>query len=161
MESRVHYSTDQYLMASCGPVVVWITGMAVNNEDFDQLRKIYDGPLAKLPKTALLLVLREGTKMPEMGARKAAAKLIEDIGERFCGMHVVLRGSGFWASALRSAITGLAMLIRNKQSARAYSTVREAADELVKQMTDLSADALTDAVERLIVQEAPARAASE
>ncbi|MFV8752885.1 hypothetical protein ACNOYE_20255 [Nannocystaceae bacterium ST9] len=148
-------------MASCGPVVVWVTGMAINNDDFDQLRKIYDGPLAKAPQTGLIMVLREGTKMPEMGARKAAAKMIEEVGDRFCGMHVVLRGSGFWASALRSAITGLALLIRKQQSARAYSEVREAADELVKQIPSLDAAALTQAVERLIAQEAPARAASE
>lgn len=148
-------------MASFGPVGVWVTGMAVNVEDFVQLRTIYDGPLAKVPQTGLLLVLREGTKMPEMGARKAAATLIDEVGERFCGMHVVLRGSGFWASALRSAITGLAMLIRNQQSARAYSDVRAAADELAKQIPGLSATALTEAVERLIDQQVPARAAAE
>lgn len=148
-------------MASFGPVGVWVTGMAVNIEDFAQLRAIYEGPLARAPQTGLLMVLREGTKMPEMGARKAAAKLIDEVGDRFAGMHVVLRGSGFWASALRSAITGLAMLIRNQQSARAYSDVRTAADELAKQIPGLSAAALTEAVERLMDQEAPARAAAE
>jgi hypothetical protein len=148
-------------MASCGPVGVWVTGSAVNVEDFTHLRAIYDGPLAKAPQTALLMVLREGTKMPEMGARKAAAKMIEEIGDRFRGMHVVLQGSGFWASALRSAITGLAMLIRNQQSARAYSEVREAAAEVAKQIPGLSAEELTASIQRLIDQEAPARAAAE
>lgn len=148
-------------MASYGPVGVWITSLAVNVDDFTHLRGIYDGPLAKAPQTALLMVLREGTKMPEMGARSAAAKMIEDIGDRFRGMHVVLQGSGFWASALRSAITGLAMLIRNQQSARAYTNIREAADEVAKQIPGVSAAALTEAVEQLIAQETPARAAAE
>jgi len=162
VEIRIHHKTDHYLMASVGPVGVWITGMAVNNEDFVHLKAIYAGPLAKVPQTALLMVLREGTKMPEMGARKTAASMIEAIGERFCGMHVVLRGSGFWASALRSAITGLAMLVpKKKDSARAYSEIREAADELAKQIPGLSAAALTEAVEQLMVQEAPTRAAAE
>jgi hypothetical protein len=161
VETGIHHKTNQYLMASCGPVGVWITGMAVNVEDFSHLRAIYDGPLAGVPHTALLMVLREGTKMPEMGARKAAATMMEEVGERFQGMHVVLQGSGFWASALRSAITGLAMLIRNQQSARAYTNIREAADEVAKQIPGLSAAALTEAVERLIDQEVPARAAAE
>lgn len=135
--------------------------MAVNNDDFKQVRAVYEGPLAKAAKTGLLMVLKEGTKMPEMGARKAAADLIDELGERFCGMHVVLRGSGFWASALRSAITGLSMLVRRQQSVRAYSEVREAADELAKLIPELSAVELSAAIERLIAQEAPARAASE
>lgn len=150
VESRVHHQTEQFLVASAGPVVVWITGMAVNNEDFVHVRAVFDGALAKEPKTALLMVLKEGTKMPEMGARKAAAEMIEAIGERFAGMHVVLRGSGFWASALRSAITGLAMLVRRKQAALAYSTVREAADEIATLIPGLSAVDLATAVERLV-----------
>lgn len=161
VETRIHHKTSQYLMASCGPVGVWVTGSAVNVEDFVQLRGIYDGPLAAAPQTVLLMVLREGTKMPEMGARRAAAKMIEEIGERFRGMHVVLHGSGFWASALRSAITGLSMLMGNHSTARAYSTVREAAEEVAKQIPGLSAAALTEALERLIDQEAPARAVAK
>jgi hypothetical protein len=150
VESRVHHQSEQFLVASAGPVVVWITGMAVNNEDFMHVRAVFDGPLAKAPKTALLMVLKEGTKMPEMGARKAAADMIEAIGDRFVGMHVVLRGSGFWASALRSAITGLAMLVRRKQSALAYSTVEEASKEIATLIPDVSASELTSAVERLL-----------
>jgi hypothetical protein len=52
-------------------------------------------------------------------------------------------------------------LIRNQQSARAYSDVREAAAEVAKQVPGLSAEKLAEAIQRMLDQEVPARAAAE
>ncbi len=147
VEPKIHHKTDKEMIATVGPVVLWFSSGAATVEDFDRVRSIIDGPLGKERKVALVMLLEEGTRIPEMGVRKEAAKLIDDI-DRFVGMFVVLLGSGFWASALRSAITGLSMLVRRRQAVRAYASVDEALTDLTHDMSELDGAALRGAIER-------------
>jgi hypothetical protein len=51
-----------------------------------------------------------GSSMPTAEARAELSRIIRSFGHHTVGVGVIIPGSGFWASALRSMVTALAML---------------------------------------------------
>jgi hypothetical protein len=55
-------------------------------------------------------VAHEGVGLPDAGARQALTQMMAEFAEVTVCVGVVLRGNGFWASAMQSVLTGLRLL---------------------------------------------------
>jgi hypothetical protein len=72
-------------------------------------------------------IVTEGTGLPHADARAGFAQLMRDMREDIACLGVVIEGGGFWASAMRSAITGLGMMAPKGLPFRALASI----DDLV------------------------------
>ncbi|MET0595143.1 MAG: hypothetical protein ABW133_20755 [Polyangiaceae bacterium] len=59
------------------------------------------------PKRSDIYVIAEGARLPESGVRDHFVEVIQSHSADLACVAVVVEGSGFWASALRSFVTGL------------------------------------------------------
>jgi hypothetical protein len=57
--------------------------------------------------TSAVHLISEGAGMPTPEAREALVKLMNDKADRRACLGVVVGGTGFWASAIRSLVTGM------------------------------------------------------
>src|SRR6185312_8197600 len=55
-------------------------------------------------------VTHEGGTLPSAGARSVFIEMMGRHGDNIAGVGVVLKGSGFWASAIQGAVTGMRMI---------------------------------------------------
>ncbi|HET8936067.1 MAG TPA: hypothetical protein VFN67_21620 [Polyangiales bacterium] len=100
--------------------------------------------------------LVQGTfEMPDASTRDAFAKLLRDGGGKLAVLCVIVGTGGFWASALRSLITGLRVVSRGTFDSGLYKDVREAVDYLVpRHLTQtgvpIDVDQLTDVLTTLL-----------
>ncbi|NVB39534.1 hypothetical protein G6O69_16955 [Pseudenhygromyxa sp. WMMC2535] len=110
--------------------MIWVdNGGDGDSGKFDRVADIFRRQLGNDPAVGLMLVMFEGTPMPDSASREKAAALFNELGERFKCLDVVLLGGGFWASALRSAITGLGLMLRRQRTARVYTSIESAAED--------------------------------
>jgi len=141
---EVHFQSERELIATFGPLVVWIDkGADARSHGIDRLAEIFEGVLSEQPAVAVLLVLYEGTRLPEGASRDSAAVLFDSLGDRFVGLTAILHGAGFWASALRSAVTGLGLELERQTSMHVFSTIEPAAEHLAGQLGISAQDVAT------------------
>lgn len=70
-------------------------------------------------------------EMPDGPTRDTFVKLLRDGGGKLAVLCVVVRGGGFWASAMRSLLTGLRVLSRGSFDLGLHTDLREAIDYLL------------------------------
>jgi hypothetical protein len=63
--------------------------------------------------------------LPDQTTRDAFVKLMKDSDSAMAAVAVVIGGSGFWASAARSAITGMRVLSRSAFEMRLHGQIAE------------------------------------
>src|SRR5882672_460697 len=79
-------------------------------------------------------IIRNGAGLPTPDGRAALVELLKERTGKLACVTVVLLGSGFWASALQSMITGLHMVAPSgSMKLRICETVEEAAAWLAKE----------------------------
>jgi hypothetical protein len=64
-------------------------------------------------------------KLPDADARDVLAQIMKNSGNAVACAAVVVDGGGFWASALRSFITGLRVLAPGTVDLHAYASIQE------------------------------------
>jgi hypothetical protein len=70
-------------------------------------------------------------EMPDPAARDAFLKVLRDGGGKLAVLCIIVASGGFWASALRSLVTGLRVLSRESFDLGLYTDIREAVDYLL------------------------------
>lgn len=83
-------------------------------------------------QVGLLLVVKEGCKPPEGSARDKTNELFRLYSQRLRSA-VVMEGSGFWAAAVRSALTLISLNASHPM--KIFTTVEEGAHWLCREMT--------------------------
>ena len=94
----------------------------------------------KYPQVGLLLVVKEGCKPPEGAARDKTNSLFRLYGHQLRSA-VVMEGSGFWAAAVRSALTLISMNASHPM--KIFTTVEEGANWLCREMARQNASKVT------------------
>lgn len=81
---------------------------------------------------AMMLLVYDGGGVPGGQGRGRATQMLREIGPRLQALAAVIEGAGFWASAARSVLTGLALMSRTRFPLRSFAGTNEAARWLVK-----------------------------
>lgn len=81
-------------------------------------------------KTSAIHIIHDGAGLPLPEAREALVRIWRDNSEHLAGLAVVVGGTGFWASTMRSAITGMRLLAPRSTEMRLHGTVGEILDWL-------------------------------
>jgi hypothetical protein len=93
-----------------------------------------------------------GAGVPTSEARAGFGELIKQYSKNITCVEVVILGGGFWASAMRAAVTGINMIVSHSFPLRIHSRMVEAAkslsaEHLKKTGAQVDPDKLFDALE--------------
>jgi hypothetical protein len=69
--------------------------------------------------------IQEGAPLPSPGARKIVSEIMGKYSSSIACVAVIAEGSGFWASAMRSAATGIGLLAKGNFMMRSHRSVAE------------------------------------
>ncbi len=97
---------------------------------------------ASFEQTLSFSVTASQFHLPDAEARRVASQLIESRGTRLLVSAIVIEGGGMWATAARSAVTGMFLLGGGLKRNRSFSNIDEAANwsaPLVKPALDAAA----------------------
>jgi hypothetical protein len=85
-------------------------------------------------KYSAIHVINSGAGLPTPDGRAALVELLQQRTGKLACLAVVLRGKGFWASALQSTVTGLQLVVPKAfKKLRIFETLDEAAEWLSKE----------------------------
>jgi hypothetical protein len=76
-------------------------------------------------KVSHVHLLKNGIGLPSSEARAGLVKIMKDHGSSIATCAVMVGGSGFWASAMRSTITAMRMLAPRSFEMRLHGTLSE------------------------------------
>ena len=96
------------------------------------LDHVDDAADANEGRAGVLMVITEHTSLPTSSARKLAGSYVRTRPGRIAHMAIVVEGSGFWASAMRSVFSGIGLLYRPKAPWTMVATVDDAVRWLVQ-----------------------------
>ena len=123
--------TTDLVIATWSDVVMWIGSGKADERQIGTLHRALDHT-AEAP--GLLLWLPHRAAAPQGPARAAAGKLFREVGPRLRAFTLITEGGGFWASAIRSIVTGLSLAARTRFPFKAVPTIDEAAPWLMDRM---------------------------
>ena len=112
-------------------------------------------------KTSAIHIVHEGAGLPLPEAREALVKLLREKSDHLAGLAVVIGGSGFWASTMRSAITGMGMLSPRSTEMRLHGTIGEVLQWLPRAHRERTGITLESAALVQVLQEASRWSATE
>lgn len=78
--------------------------------------------------SCLVSIGEPGTPLPGSEARLAASRLTKELGARVATASMILDGTGFWASAARSATTAIFMVAGNPYPIKVFPKTRSAVE---------------------------------
>jgi hypothetical protein len=81
-------------------------------------------------KRSEIYIIAEGARLPEARVRDHFVEVAKSSSQALAGVAVVVGGTGFWSSAIRSFVTGLHWLAPRSFDFRLHGSVEEVADWL-------------------------------
>jgi hypothetical protein len=110
--------------------VVWL-GPA-NIESVARLDQISLALRERYPQgvSGVHIVVSGQTQLPTAEARAALVRMTNDYGTWLCAIAVVIRGGGFWASAMRSVVTAMRVLGSRAFEMRIHGSIEEVVEWL-------------------------------
>lgn len=124
---------DGVLLATWRNVLLNVGKGNPSKEFIDQVLQHAEDLLSVYPDgIVLMLLIYDGGGVPGGKGRGRATQMLREIGPRLQALAAVIEGAGFWASAARSILTGLALMSRSRFPLRTFSEMNEAARWLVK-----------------------------
>jgi hypothetical protein len=111
-------------------IIVWHSKPTVAAAQ--QLARVSQRRRAEYAHGISVVHLVQGTfEMPDGPTRDTFVKLLRDGGGKLAVLCVVVGAGGFWASALRSLVTGLRVLSRGSFALGLHTEIRDAVEYLV------------------------------
>ena len=111
-------------------IVVWYGKPTVTAAE--QLARVSQRRRAEFEQGISAVHMVQGTfEMPDAATRDTFVKLLRDGGGKLAVVCVVIRGGGFWASAMRSLVTGLRVLSRGSFDLGLHTEISAAVDYLL------------------------------
>jgi hypothetical protein len=144
-------------------IVVWATQATVPL--IEEFARLAEQVTQRHPRVSTVQLLATGSTIPTPDARAALNDLIARYADRAVGCAAIMEGSGFWASMMRSFLTGLQLFQRDGWKTKFCATSREAAQWLADlhahQFDEiLDAEQLTAAIDQLNARAHPGQQAS-
>jgi hypothetical protein len=93
-----------------------------------ELEKLEDSMIASKSRTSVVHLVVKGASLPGAEARARLMDMQQRYAANIVCAAVLLQGSGFWASALRSLITSMQMIERSHFEYRTFAEVAEVAE---------------------------------
>ena len=106
-------------------IVVWATQATVPL--IEEFARLADIMMERHSRASTVQILAGGSTIPTPDARIALNALIARYADRIVGCAAIMEGSGFWASMMRSFLTGLQLFQRNGWKTKFCATPAEAA----------------------------------
>jgi hypothetical protein len=120
--------TDDHIIMIWDRSVCVVWKKATTLAGVEKLTSVYNEQAGRHPDGLYLLTIVEPTaSLPPPEAREALAVFLRGGGGRTRLSAVVHEGNGFRAAAVRSVVTGLAMLVRLPYPHEIFATVEQAA----------------------------------
>jgi predicted nucleic acid-binding Zn ribbon protein len=99
------------------------------------LARLTEKSLTECPEgIASIHWIESGAGLPTAEARLSLGEIAKRYGQHLICVSVVLHGSGFWASALRSALTGVVLLAPRTYSLRFHADIPELTDFVLSEL---------------------------
>ncbi len=77
---------------------------------------------------AFILWLYKDAPIPDSSGRGRATEMFKEMGEHLQGFGAVIEGRGFWASTIRSVLTGFTLMSRTRFPMKTFSTPHESVE---------------------------------
>ncbi len=119
------------VIATWNDVVMWIGSGKADEHQIGTLHRVLD---QKAEAPGLLLWLPHRAAAPQGKGRTRAGQLFREMGPRLRAFGLITEGGGFWASAIRSIVTGLSLAARTRFPFKAVPAIDEAAPWLMDHM---------------------------
>lgn len=126
--------TDNLVLATWEDVVLWIGSGDASEAEIGHLHDALTAAVSSVNKTGLVLWLPHRAAAPDSAGRTRAARMFREVGPQLAAFAVITEGGGFWASAIRSIITGLSLATHHSFAFKAFSTMNAAAPWLVEKL---------------------------
>jgi hypothetical protein len=129
MRATLHVATPDYIIATWECFMFLVYRVETTLPSVKEAQAIYDKLAGGHPGGVFLLtVVEQSAPMPPPEVRKALASFLESGANRTILSAVVHEGAGFRAAAVRSVVTGLAMLTRLPYPHKVFGTIGEAVE---------------------------------
>jgi hypothetical protein len=137
--------TERLVIATWRNIVMWVGGGEASAAEIRLLHKTLD----HVPdKAALMLWLPDKAPLPDSEGRTAASRLFREGGPKITAFAVITEGGGFWASAVRSIVTGLNLAARSRFAFKSFDAIESATPWLLEKVEMLDDRAEFDRVTR-------------
>jgi hypothetical protein len=93
----------------------------------NELTRLAEVMAQRSSRVTTVQFLAAGSSIPTPDARAALNEMIVRYADRLIACAAIMEGTGFWASMMRSFLTGLQLFQRNAWSTKFFSTPSEAA----------------------------------
>ena len=105
-------------------VSVW--SAAPTGDDVARLESEVEAIVSRYGSASILLVVEPTSPVAGEEARTRAVKMLRKLGTNVDSVALVVEGTGFWAAAVRSMFSGLALILRPSFEWRLFATVEPA-----------------------------------
>jgi hypothetical protein len=129
-EPIVHPGTEKVFFGSWKNVLVSVWQEQGTIVAIDRMLAAISAMPRISEKRSDIYVITEGARLPEAGVRDHFIEVIQAHSNELACCAVVVEGSGFWASALRSFVTGLHWLAPRSFDFRLHGSIDEVIERL-------------------------------
>lgn len=142
VNSRTLYSDPDQSTLICGPFGVVIWRGAVTPAGIGRVRDMGLAAVQSSPNGAFLFgIIEESAAMPDAEQRRRSAALNDELaGLGVVGFGAVLGSKGFSGAIMRSVVTGLSQIARNRYAFRAFPSVDLTCEWGAKRLGTMSLD---------------------
>lgn len=120
--------TKDHLISTWRNVLILVWKHETTTDGVHKLKSTYQSLAEKYPKNVFLLtIVEQDAPMPPSPVRVALADFLASCGGKMVLSAVVHEGSGFRAAAVRSVVTGLAMMANLPYPHKVFANVDDAA----------------------------------
>jgi hypothetical protein len=130
------------VVGAYGPVHLCVYRDALTSEGLEIANSHHRALMSRFPRTFVLGAAQSNLPLPPSDVRQRGAELIDENQAHVEAAAMVLQGTGFWASAVRSVMTASFAIARQPYPSKAFATGAEAAAWL----TSFAAGAVLDPV---------------
>lgn len=110
-----------------GPLAITVFERSPSHDEGLEAMRVLSEVAASHEKLKLLCVIAEGCGVPDASLRDLLTREVKRVQKQIGAVANVVEGEGFAAAALRSAVTGMTLVLRPAYPVKTYATVDEAA----------------------------------
>jgi len=133
------YSTEQYLFAVSGQVIVGVWRQQACKEGVEVFSNLCKEMRDRYAHFGLIALAEPGAAMPSSPERRSMASTLRDQAGALVGATFIIEGSGFRAATVRSVAIGLAMLAQQPFPFHIVASADLASSWMVDQLTAVGA----------------------
>jgi hypothetical protein len=124
----ITFAADGCVLGHWNSVAIAVWATQATTALLCELETLEDGMLATKSRMSVVHLVVKGASLPGAEARARLMELQQRYAPSIVCAAVLLQGSGFWASALRSLVTSMQMVERSHFEYRTFAEVADLAE---------------------------------